>query len=182
MNSQGFNDALAPLGVLAVYGNHDLGLPGRNRRAELDALLPTLGVRPLRNQVVGLRAAERTGAQTWVAGMGELWEEDFDMSTVRDAYTRDGDDGPLIVLGHNPDALDTLRDGDTADLFLFGHTHAGQIYLPFWPGFGIPIRGKRYRGEHRVAQGRAYITSGVGETSSSARLGTTCEVVVIEVS
>lgn len=171
----------APLGVYAIYGNHDYGLPGRDRTPILATILPRLNARPLRNELVRIALPGVAGKPVWVAGMGELWRHDFDFASVRAAYDRAGEGGPLIVLGHNPDAVRDLGPGDRADLFLFGHTHAGQIYLPFWPGFGIPIRGDLYRGEHELAQGRAYVTSGIGETSSSCRLGTTCEIVIVRV-
>lgn len=171
----------APLGVYAIFGNHDHGLPGRDRTPLLTTLLPRLNTRPLRNELVRLARPGELGKPVWVAGMGELWRHDFDFARVRAAYDQAGEGGPLIILGHNPDAMRNLGPGDRADLFLFGHTHAGQIFLPFWPGFGIPIRGDLYRGEHALPQGRVYVTSGVGETSSSCRLGTTCEIVILTI-
>jgi predicted MPP superfamily phosphohydrolase len=113
--------------------------------------------------------------------VGELWLHVFGFHELRAAYAEVANTGALIVLGHNPDAMHEVAQADTADLFLFGHTHAGQIHLPFWPGFGIPCRGPWFRGEHTLPQGRIYVTSGIGETSSSCRLGTTCEVVVVRV-
>ncbi len=174
-------DLRAPLGVFAVFGNHDVGLPGRDRRPILNELLPALGVRVLSNALLALNPPGATGAPTWIAGVGELWLHDFGFHELRAAYAEVANPGALIVLGHNPDAMHEVAQADTADLFLFGHTHAGQIHLPFWPGFGIPCRGPWFRGEHTLPQGRIYVTSGIGETSSSCRLGTTCEGVVVRV-
>ena len=171
----------APLGVFAVLGNHDVGLPGRDRRPILDPLLPALGIRVLTNELVALSRPDAPGGPTWIAGMGELWLHEFRFHELRATYSVTTNPGALIVLGHNPDAMHEVAPADTADLFLFGHTHAGQIHLPFWPGFGIPSRGPWYRGEHELPQGRIYVTSGIGETSSSCRLGTTCEVVVVKI-
>ena len=170
----------APLGVFAILGNHDVGLPGRDRRPILEPLLPTLGIRLLSNELVSLSHPGAPGGPTWIAGMGELWLHDFRFHELRAAYSGLVNPGALIVLGHNPDAMHEVETSDTADLFLFGHTHAGQIHLPFWPGFGIPSQGPWFRGEYALPQGRIYISSGIGETSSSCRLGTTCEVVVVK--
>jgi predicted MPP superfamily phosphohydrolase len=174
-------DLRAPLGVFAVFGNHDVGLPGRDRRPILSTALPALGIRILSNELIALHPPGTPSAPTWIAGMGELWLHEFGFHEIRAAYAELANSGALIVLGHNPDAMHEVAPADTADLFLFGHTHAGQIHLPFWPGFGIPCRGPWFRGEHTLPQGRIYITSGIGETSSSCRLGTTCEVVVVRV-
>ncbi|MEO6061017.1 MAG: metallophosphoesterase [Thermoflexales bacterium] len=174
-------DLRAPLGTFAIFGNHDVGLPGRDRRPVLEALLPALGIRVLSNCLVSLSRPDAPGGPTWIAGMGELWLHDFRFHELRAAYSEAANPGALIVLGHNPDAMHEVESTDTADLFLFGHTHAGQIHLPFWPGFGIPSRGPWYRGDHTLPQGRVYVTSGIGETSSSCRLGTTCEVVVVKI-
>jgi predicted MPP superfamily phosphohydrolase len=171
----------APLGAYAVFGNHDVGLPGRDRRPVLDALLPSLGIRVLTNKLVSLSRPDAPGGPTWIAGMGELWLHDFRFHELHAAYSESANPGALVVLGHNPDAMHEVDPMDMADLFLFGHTHAGQIHLPFWPGFGIPSRGPWFRGEHALPQGRIYVTSGIGETSSSSRLGTTCEVVVVKI-
>ena len=169
------------LGAFAIYGNHDVGLPGRDRRPVLSALLPSLGVRVLDNDLVRLARPGAPGAPTWLAGMGELWLHDFKFGEIRAQREQSGEPGPLIVLGHNPDAMHELSPLDTADLFIFGHTHAGQIHLPFWPSFGIPSQGPWFRDEHALPQGRIYVSSGIGETSSSCRLGTTCEVVLVRV-
>lgn len=175
---------VAPLGAYAIYGNHDVGLPGRDRRPVLGKLLPRLGVRVLSNELVRLShsgAAGMSGAPSWLGGMGELWRDDFKFGEVRSNLDATGEPGPLIVLAHNPDAVHELGPADRADLFLFGHTHAGQIRVPFLPGFGIPARGPLYRGAYRLPQGNVYVTSGIGETSSSCRLATTCEIVIVRI-
>jgi len=174
-------DLRAPLGRFAIFGNHDVGLPGHDRRPILDTLLPSLGIRVLSNELVALIRPDLPGGPTWIAGMGELWLHDFRFHELHEAYSAMADPGALIVLGHNPDAMHEVEPTDKADLFLFGHTHAGQIQLPFWPGFGIPSRGPWFRGEYSLPQGRIYVTSGIGETSSSCRLGTTCEVLMVKI-
>jgi predicted MPP superfamily phosphohydrolase len=67
-------------------------------------------------------------------------------------------------------------------LFLFGHTHHGQIHLPFAPSVAIPTDSDFYRGVYRLKQGTIYVSSGTGETTTPTRLNAPPEIVVIEIS
>ena len=78
------------------------------------------------------------------------------------------DDGAFtIFLHHKPDAVDELRGrlpGQKVDLFLCGHTHGGQVRLPFW-GAVITLSKyhKRYeRGLYDVDGVPMYVNRGVG--------------------
>lgn len=78
------------------------------------------------------------------------------------------DDGAYtIFLHHAPDAVDELRArdaGQRVDLFLCGHTHGGQVCLPFW---GAVITLAKYhktyeRGRYDVDGVPMYVSRGVG--------------------
>jgi hypothetical protein len=164
-------------GVYAVLGNHDYGIPGPDMSPKLFDLLPTLNVRVLRNEGVCVAPGLR------LLGLDELWAHgsDFESAIAQCADAT----GVTLVLGHNPDALDLIAPESVAapqrTLFLFGHTHGGQIRVPFFPGAAIPIVGDLYRGEYRRPQGAVYVSCGTGENTSPTRLGTTPEIVVFDV-
>lgn len=172
-------DLRAPLGAFAVFGNHDYGLPGPNYAPELLVMLTELGVRVLRDEcaqpVAGLR----------VVGLDELWLSGCGWERASAACEGESSSCVTLALGHNPDAMACVRADDVRDpartLFLFGHTHHGQIRVPFMPGAAMPIRGKLYRGLFRLSQGAVYVSSGTGENTTPTRLGTTPEIVVFEV-
>jgi uncharacterized protein len=170
-------DLRATHGVYAVLGNHDYGIPGPDLSPRLFELLPKLGVRVLRNEGVCVAPGLR------LLGLDELWAtgSDFEGAAAQCADAT----GITLVLGHNPDALDLIAPETVAaparTLFLFGHTHGGQIRVPFAPGAAIPIVGDLYRGEYRRPQGAVYVSCGTGENTSPTRLGTTPEIVVFEV-
>jgi predicted MPP superfamily phosphohydrolase len=180
----------APLGVYAVLGNHDYGLPGSDHAPELIVLLRRLNVRLLRNECVMLDGRVR------LIGVDDLWAE---LDNVDAAFNAGAEAGAVhgsasamdasasavhaasrtIVLGHNPDLMAGIQH--CADLFLFGHTHGGQIYFPFLSRFIVPVDGDLYRGLHQLPQGMVYITNGCGETTTPTRLGARPEVVVVTV-
>ncbi len=105
-------------------GNHDYGLPGPDLAEEVEALLTSYGIRVLRNERVALNE------RVQLVGIDELWADRDDV----DRAFADIDPGQAtIVLGHNPDLM--AKIGRRAAVFLFGHTHGGQIYLPFAPAW-----------------------------------------------
>jgi predicted MPP superfamily phosphohydrolase len=67
-----------------------------------------------------------------------------------------------ILLNHNPDAKDLVRSYEW-DLMLCGHTHGGQVCLPFIGAPFAPVRDKRYlHGLYAWNKRWLHISSGVG--------------------
>jgi predicted MPP superfamily phosphohydrolase len=94
-------------------------------------------------------------------------------------------DGLRVLLHHYPDqVLEASRLG--VDLYLAGHTHGGQVAMPFYGALVTLSRfGKRFEsGLHRVGQTWAYVNRGIGMEGGSAprvRFLARPEVTVIEV-
>jgi len=92
---------------------------------------------------------------------------------LRDLLPPKDDQIPTIYLHHMPDALDYLRardPGQRVDLFLCGHTHGGQVCLPFW-GAVITLSKfhKKYeRGLYTVDGIPMYVNRGVGSGGGGA--------------
>ncbi len=163
-------------GVYAVLGNHDYGLHGPDHSADLIRLLPQLNVRLLRNECTSI------GNRLWLVGVDELWMGYDDLPAAMAACRRCGAAERMLVFGHNPDLMLTLkRPPSTEAFFIFGHTHHGQIHVPLLPGLAVPIRSRFYRGLHRTRDGLVYISSGCGEHHTLARLNTWPEVVVFDI-
>jgi predicted MPP superfamily phosphohydrolase len=158
-----FRHLKAPLGVVAVLGNHDfsvrnaLGIrrhPGLHQ-AIADAL-GSEGVRVLRNESI---LHDRDGGGLVVAGIDDLWSNESDPQAALGPYSPDT---PRIVLAHNPQSVDLFGD-NRFDLVLSGHTHGGQVN---WPGLGRILLGKKARrwsaGLYPHGPGHLYVNKGVG--------------------
>ena len=148
-----------PLGVLACLGNHDYGVvrpvKGAKAQAVADAL-PRAGVRVLRNEAVHL---VRDGQDLWVAGAEDLWSGHLDAEETLRAIPRGA---ARVVLCHNPDAADVLAAAG-AGAILSGHTHGGQVQVPFVGPPVLPVRNRRrYEGIHQVGGSWLYINRGLG--------------------
>jgi hypothetical protein len=112
----------APLGVVAVLGNHDHW----EAEAEIAPALTRLGIAVLRNQAI------RRGPIV-VGGIDDGYSEHMDVPETVAAVRRLG--GPALYLSHGPDAFAPLPGGA---ILLAGHTHCGQIALPFVGPIYIP--------------------------------------------
>ena len=159
----------APLGVLAVLGNHDWRADGeRVRRALHDA-----GIRVLEDEAVQLA---RGPAPLWAAGLADARERDRDPDLVFEGVP---DDATLLVLSHDPDLFP--RVPSRAALTLSGHTHGAQVDIPVLRRRVIPSRfGDRYAAGHVVEAGRhLFVTRGVGTSTFPVRFRAPPEVVIL---
>ena len=86
-------------------------------------------------------------------------------------------DDPVILLAHEPDIFTKVPE--RVALTLAGHTHGGQIVLPFIPPVWTPSEyGARFAYGHVVEQGRHMIVSGgLGCSAVPLRLGVPPEIV-----
>ena len=85
--------------------------------------------------------ATRGGAGLWVAGVDDLWEGSPDLAA---ALAGVPEAVPRILLCHNPDYAEQMQHTPRVDLMLCGHTHGGQVKIPFGPRPRLPIRHRRY--------------------------------------
>jgi predicted MPP superfamily phosphohydrolase len=149
-----FGSLRAPLGVFAVPGNHDhmYGNVHAVRRAMHDN-----GLRDATNWGYWIQV---DGCRLRVAGIDDLWhgEQHLD-AALGDASERDA----CILLSHNPDYAETLRD-PRVGLVLSGHMHGGQIVLPGVGYHCLPSRyGTKYlEGLVRAPRTQVFISRGLG--------------------
>ena len=160
----------APLGCFAVLGNHDYMVdPALTRRA-----LARYGLRDLTNTGVWL---ERGGARLHLGGVDDCRKGSPSLPPALGDMT-EADAG--ILISHNPDYVEWIRD-KRVDLVLSGHTHGGQVVLPF---VGAPITsswfGQKYlQGLRQGPSARVFVTRGVGTTGLPIRLACPPEVCLL---
>jgi uncharacterized protein len=157
----------APLGTVAVLGNHDWKRSGD----ELWRALTHAGIEVLEN-----RATQR-GDDLYVAGLADLRCRRPDLPGTLAAVPPTA---AVILLAHDPDVFPFVPD--RVALTLSGHTHGGQIAIPRVRRPAIPSRyGERFARGHIVEQGRhLYVTSGLGTSGLPLRALAPPEVVVLE--
>jgi len=169
----------ARFGVYAILGNHDWWYDiGGVRRALTQIRMPLL-----ENDVVWLG---EPGRKFWLAGIGDqiaYWLGRNHYRGVDDLAGTLGKvrtDDPVILLAHEPDIFPKVPP--RVALTLAGHTHGGQIRVPFLEPVWTPSAfGQRFAYGHIVEGGRHMIVSGgLGTSVVPMRLGVPPEIVQIQ--
>jgi len=158
-------------GAVAVLGNHDHWV-GAERVA---ATVAACGIPVLANRHLLVR---RGAAALAVAGV-----DDFAHGAVRLDEALDGVEPgvPRVLLSHNPDLAGYLPKELRVDVMLSGHTHNGQLHLPWLGPLTVPSQfGRRYlHGLTRAGATAVYVSAGVGTAAVPFRWGNPPEVPVI---
>jgi predicted MPP superfamily phosphohydrolase len=164
-----YGDLKAPLGVYAVVGNHDVVQGYPEAKGWLEALSKKVTV--LQNQAI------KTG-DFWIAGLEEPYRQHPDIEKTMESIT---DQAPVIMMTHNPDMFPEIPD--RVALTLAGHTHAGQVQLPFigaLPQVVPSAYGLRFLYGHiREGTKDLIVSSGLGETGLPIRLNALPEIVLV---
>ena len=178
----------APLGVYAVFGNHDwTSLNTTATRARFARDLEAIGIGVINNGGLQLRD------DLYLAGIDDWWFGTQDVPAMLEGYAG----GALLLPSHNPDYLPHVPP--QATLTLCGHTHGGQVRVPllgpikqaslygtqFLEGWVKAAAAQLNAAEHshptsppRVDRG--YVTHGLGVTGLPFRLGVPAEMTVFE--
>ncbi len=160
----------APLGTVAVLGNHD---------TEHDAIRRSFagaGIPLLENKAVKIA---RGGHDFWIAGLADQVPfGNRPMADLDATLAQVSDSRPVILLAHEPEIFP--RVPPRVALTLSGHTHGGQVWLPF---IGAPtMRGERYVYGEYIENGRHLVVSGgLGVTVAPVRFMVPPEITVVTV-
>ena len=143
----------------AILGNHDVKVDGR---LVATALIDN-GTKVLINTCEPI---ERAGARFWLAGFDDPVEGDPDPDLAIPARIRNIPDEPVVALCHAPDYADDLLAhpaGRAVKVMLSGHTHGGQVRIPFAGATLLPPLGKKYvEGWFHMGGMQLYVNRGLG--------------------
>jgi hypothetical protein len=177
----------AEIPTYAVLGNHDWGLPRPLGKSEsvpeaarqLRDSLTAAGITVLHNRSTRVRAPDRD-APLYLAGVGSHYAERDDPAA---AVAGIPPGAPRLVMMHNPTSFETLP-AHSAPLAVAGHTHGGQIRLPFSPQWSwltftedddVHVDGW-VEENYGAAGNRLYVTRGVGMSVIPLRINCPPEI------
>ncbi len=160
----------ARFGVFGVLGNHDHWKGAKIvRRA-----LRNSGIAMLENSGIPLTIGR---SALFLAGLESAWCGRPDINAA--LQDRRGDI-PTILLIHEPDYADTSATDGRIALQLSGHSHGGQVRLPFIGALELPSWGRRYdHGLYHLREMLLYTNRGIGLVDIPVRFNCPPEVTEI---
>ncbi|MEO1816748.1 MAG: metallophosphoesterase [Acetobacterium sp.] len=163
----------ATYGKVAVTGNHEYALLDEYNYEDL---MNTAGFEVLVDNWLDL-----SEINVRLLGQDDAYLGNPDMDLTTEAL----DGAYNILLTHEPDIVDDMNI-DAIQLVLAGHTHGGQISLPYLTQRILPANGRKYvKGLFSMGsegQTNLFVTKGTGMTKLPFRFMNVPEIVAIEVS
>jgi uncharacterized protein len=171
MLANAFGQLKATDGVVAIMGNHDRE---EDNNIPLERAFKKGKVNFLNNAVYSI---ERQGHKLNIAGVDDVYFQRADLPLTISQLPQTGAN---ILLAHEPDFVDTVAITNRFGLQLSGHSHGGQIVIPFLPRVKAELAKKYTNGLYKVDRMQLYVSSGVGTTGlPQARLNCRPEIAVI---
>lgn len=173
----------ARYGVYAVLGNHDIW----NDAGAIDAALEANGITVLTHEV---KTIDIGGADLRLLGLKDhtlVDEWKIYSKEAKLAVDASKGSGDIIALSHSPDMIKLTTGGLAVSkqmkVFLAGHTHGGQVWLPV---IGSPIvpssYGQQYARGHITEEGvEMFVTTGVGTSILPFRFLVPPEIAVVTI-
>ena len=156
-------------GVFSVLGNHDHSADTARSLYWLER-----SGQNLRHQC---KVLERGKERLVVGGAGELWGDQLKIDA---AFAASAPGDCRILLAHNPDSVDSPFNTPIS-LVLSGHTHGGQVVLPFYGPLVLPVENKRYSsGLIDTPKTKLFISRGIGWAIYPVRFNCYPEIAVLE--
>lgn len=155
--------------AVAILGNHDhwtdpIGVRDVIRQS---------GLTDLSNAVHTVR---RGDTMLHIAGVDDYWERQDRLDEVLAVLP---DEGAAVLLAHEPDFADISAESGRFDLQISGHSHGGQVILPFIGPLALPSYGKKYPiGRYQVRDMIQYTNRGVGTIAPPVRFNCRPEITV----
>jgi predicted MPP superfamily phosphohydrolase len=154
----------------AVLGNHDCVVSA----PIVTEAVESHGIQMLHNASLPL---ERDGKRIWLTGLGSASCGDSrpEIALPKSAAR---DKEPILLMSHEPDIAPSIaRLG--VDLMVSGHTHGGQIRVPFLTSMFLPELGRKYvEGLFHFGPMQLYVNRGIGAANLPIRFNCPPEITV----
>lgn len=159
-------------GVIAVLGNHDHYTDANAIRQALKQS----GIIELENEIQSIR---RDNSCIHIAGIDDFMTGHADLDKIISQIPNEED--TVILLAHEPDFADKSSKSGRFALQISGHTHGGQIRLPYYGNLFLPRYGRKYpSGKYNVGDMVVYTNRGLGTSWLKFRFNCPPELTIFQ--
>ena len=154
-------------GKYAIYGNHDIA----NNSENIINIYNESNFKILNNSYDIIYS--KNNEKIFIGGLNSVSHELADINKVMSYYdNNDNTNTYNIILLHEPDYADNIVNKyNNIDLILAGHSHGGQVRLPFIGPLYTPKNAHKYvKGYYDLNGTSLYVTSGIGVSRYNFRL------------
>jgi uncharacterized protein len=154
--------------TISILGNHDV----HNDPEPVRKAIKQAGITLLENNIYTLK---RDTATLHIAGAGDIYFEQDKLDRILAQLPATG---AAIMLAHEPDFADETAATGRFGLQLSGHSHGGQLRIPFYKGY-TPLLARKYPlGRYQVGNMIQYTNRGIGTIKFQARFNCRPEISV----
>ena len=166
--AKAFKQIHTKYGFYTVLGNHD----SWHGREHIEKILKDNNIHVLGNENISLKINDKT---VYLAGIEDMKTGNVDLNKAFNGVQK-----PVIFLSHTPDIFPFVPE--IVNLTLAGHTHGGQIRIPFYGAIKTgSAHGNKYaRGFIQEENRKLIVTTGIRTSIEQCRFNCKPEIVVIE--
>jgi uncharacterized protein len=177
--------------IYAVLGNHDYQVkevgetPNKDLAQRLEQSLEAQGIQVLQNEVVSLPIQRPEEDPLFLVGIGAYQPGLDDPINV---FSDISPESPRFVIMHNPASFASIPT-EAAPLAVAGHTHGGQIRIPFLPEWSYltyiesePVHTDGWISDYGQPGNQLYVNRGIGFSLIPIRINCMPEITLFTLS
>ena len=108
-----------------------------------------------------------------ITGIGSSLLKNMDIDKAYNYFKEENSNQDIFTISllHEPDSIDTILENYKVDLAFAGHSHNGQVRLPFTPAL-VKVNGakKYYEAKYEINNTKLFISGGIGTSNYPFRL------------
>ena len=160
----------AKYGIFMVMGNHE---KHRNSWKKIVKLASDTNIVYLQNSNKKLQIGDKN---VFIVGIGDFSDKRHDIKKAFAGVT----ETPVIAFTHSPDVFPLIPD--YVNMTFAGHTHGGQVYIPFYGPLEKPthLLGNYIKGLYTENNKKMFVSSGIGNSHLKVRLFNIPEIVIAD--
>jgi uncharacterized protein len=177
--------------IYAVLGNHDYQVnevgetPNKDLAQRLEQRLEAIGIQVLQNEVVVLPIQKPEDDPFYLVGIGAYQP---DLGNPVNVFSAVSPEAPRLVIMHNPASFASIP-AQAAPFAVAGHTHGGQIRIPFLPEWSYltyiesePVHTDGWINDYGQPGNQLYVNRGIGFSLIPIRINCMPEITLFTLS